>query len=72
MFTFHDGLDLCRLRPEAPEPHAYLTALQHVNEATGYWDRGRKARVINELLYTDETGQEQYLRRTLLAGAQKF
>jgi hypothetical protein len=28
--------------------------------------------VINELPYTDETGLEQYLRRTLLAGAQKF
>jgi hypothetical protein len=72
MFTFRDGLDLCRLRPEAPEPHAYLTALQHVNEAIGYWDGGGKARVINELPYTDETGLEQYLRRTLLAGAQKF
>ena len=43
-----------------------------VNDEIGYWDHAGKARVINEIAYTDESGQEQFLQRTLLAGAQKF
>jgi len=72
IFTFRDGFDLCRLRPTGSEINSILTPLQVVNDEVGYWDRGGKARVVNELPYSDETGQEQFLRRTLLAGAQKF
>ena len=43
-----------------------------VNDEIGYWDRGGKARVVNELMYTDPAGEGQFLRRSLLAGAQKF
>ena len=72
IFTFRDGLDLCRVRPAGSELNGTLAALRVVNEEIGYWDRSGKARVVNELPYTDEAGQEQFLRRTLLAGAQKF
>jgi hypothetical protein len=72
IFAFRDGLDLCRLRPVTPRLEGYPEALRLVNEEIGYWDRGGKARVVNELPYTDESGVEQFLRRTLLAGAQKF
>jgi hypothetical protein len=72
IFTFRDGLDLCRLRPIGSEIDGVLAALRTANDEIGYWDRGGKARVVNELPYSDETGQEQFLRRTLLAGAHKF
>ena len=72
IFAFRDGLDLCRLRPVDSELGGPLTALRIVNEEIGYWDHAGKARVINEITYTDESGQEQFLQRTLLAGAQKF
>lgn len=72
MFTFRDGLDLCRLRPETTDLSGHLASLRRVNEDIGYWLRGTKASVINELAYTDAAGVEQFLRRTLLAGAQKF
>lgn len=72
IFAFRDGLDLCRLRPVDSELGGHLTALRIVNEEIGYWDHAGKARIINEIAYTDESGQEQFLQRTLLAGAQKF
>lgn len=72
VFTFRDGLDLCRLQPVGPELNGYLTSLRLVNEEIGFWDYHGKARVVNEIPYTDEEGVEQFLRRTLLAGAQKF
>jgi hypothetical protein len=72
IFAFRDGLDLCRLRPTNAQLDGVLSPLRVVNEEIGYWDRSGKARVVNELPYTDEMGVEQFLRRTLLAGAQKF
>jgi hypothetical protein len=72
IFAFRDGLDLCRLRPVDSALGGHLAALRIVNEEIGYWDHAGKARIINELAYTDESGQEQFLQRTLLAGAQKF
>jgi hypothetical protein len=72
IFAFRDGLDLCRLRPVDSDLGGPLTALRIVNEGIGYWDHAGKARVINEIAYTDESGQEQFLQRTLLAGVQKF
>jgi len=72
IFAFRDGLDLCRLRPVDSELGGHVTALRIVNEEIGYWEHAGKARIINEIAYTDESGQEQFLQRTLLAGAQKF
>ena len=42
------------------------------NEKIGFWYGGQKVRTINEITYADECGEMQFLRRTLLAGAQKF
>ena len=72
IFAFRDGLDLCRLLPTDSQPGGKLAALRLVNEEIGYWDRGGNAHVLNEIAYTDESGQMQFLRRSLLAGAQKF
>lgn len=68
IFAFRDGLDLCRLLPIDSQPGRELTALRLVNEEIGYWDRSGKAHVLNEIAYTDESGQMQFLRRSLLAG----
>jgi hypothetical protein len=35
-FAFRDGLDLCRLGPDSPDPRGYLKVLQLVNEQIGY------------------------------------
>jgi hypothetical protein len=72
VFAFRDGLDLCRLCPVGQELNDRLDALRIINEEIGYLHGGKKVRVINEIAYTDEVGEMQFLRRTLLAGAQKF
>ncbi len=72
VFTFRDGLDLCRLCPINPDLNGILKPLEMLNEQIAYWEHGTKVRVVNELAYADGTGTLQFLRRTLLAGAQKF
>lgn len=72
VFTFRDGLDLCRLRSPSNDPHAKIATLKLANENLYFQDAGGKFNVKNEIVYTDDNGQAQFLRRTLLAGAQKF
>jgi hypothetical protein len=72
VFAIRDGRDLCRLWPVGQGLDGPLKALQVVNEKIGFWYGGQKVRTINEITYADECGEMQFLRRTLLAGAQKF
>jgi hypothetical protein len=72
IFAFRDGLDLCRLLPTDSQLGGYLTPLRLLNEEIGYWHRGQKVHPLNEIAYADESGRMQFLRRSLLAGAQKF
>jgi hypothetical protein len=70
VFTFRDGKDLLKLRPLEPSVHGVLAALKRVNEELPGLDTVSKA--TNEIIYLDEAGTIQFLRRSLLAGAFKF
>jgi len=72
IFAFRDGLDLCRLKPLGQDLGSPLRALHVANEELGYWANDERVRVVNEITYTDPSGEMQFLRRSLLAGAHKF
>ena len=75
VFTFNDGQDLFRLLPDVPEQNGVIDVLRAANEDLFYLlpgAPGGRAKAINEITYTDDTGEMQFLRRSLLAGAYKF
>lgn len=71
-FAVNDKKDLCRLVPTADGISGFLEALWIANEELGHWINGSQVNVNGFIVYTDATGEMQFLRRTLLAGAQKF
>ncbi|MBN3965834.1 hypothetical protein IMW75_11145 [Pseudomonas gregormendelii] len=75
MFVYNDAGDLLKVVPEADSPSSVLDALRIMNEELIYVDPGTPGgivRVNNEIAYADFDGQMNFLRRTLLSGAQKF
>lgn len=70
-FAFRDGLDMCRLRPSSTGPRGYIDSLRRVNEIA-FMDEGGRFHATNEIVYSDAAGVPQFLRRSILAGAQKF
>jgi hypothetical protein len=76
-FTFNDGRDVLRLLPEKPGAEGVYETLRAANTdlfyyAPGWPDGTGRARGINEIIYADDAGEMQFLRRSLLAGAYKF
>ena len=74
-FTFNDGNDLLRLLPETSDLDGLQGALRAANEELFFplpGAPGGKANTTNEIVYADERGEMQFLRRSLLAGAHKF
>jgi hypothetical protein len=71
-FTFRDGRDLLKLDPLGPGVGGILDALKVANEELFYLAHGQRIKATNEITYTDENGEMQFLRRSLLAGAFKF
>lgn len=71
VFTFRDGKDLLRILPLGDGADGPLSALRAANEDL---QNGPELRVkaLNEIVYADEAGEIQFLRRSLLAGAFKF
>lgn len=75
VFAFNDGKDLLKLSPNPTSPSEIFTTLRWANEELRHIEPralGGQLRVTNEIAYTDEAGEIQFLRRTLLAGAFKF
>lgn len=75
VFTYNDGHDLLKLVPDGEAPEAVISVLKAANEDLIYVDPrapGGKLKALNEILYEDLGGEMQFLRRTLLSGAQKF
>lgn len=75
IFTFNNGEDLLKLRPDGGSVAAVFATLRAANEDLIYLEPGLpggKARTINEITYADNEGIMQFLRRSLLAGAHKF
>lgn len=74
-FAFNDGKDLLRLLPQVPGPAGVFDALRAVN--SDYFnvmegETDRRVKAINEIIYLDDAGEMQFLRRSPLAGAYKF
>lgn len=77
IFTFNDGKDMIRLLPEKPGAEGVFETLRDANTdlfyyAPGWPDGTSRAKGINEIIYADDAGEMQFLRRSLLAGAYKF
>jgi hypothetical protein len=76
-FTFNEGNDVLRLLPETPGADGVFETLRAANSDLFYympsWPDGTgRAHGINEIIYADDAGEMQFLRRSLLAGAYKF
>ena len=71
IFTFRDGKDLLKISPLGDGVSGPLHALSAANEDLRYWPP-LPVRATNEIVYADQTGEMQFLRRSLLAGAFKF
>lgn len=75
VFAFRDGRDLLKIVSSDDGVRGVLTSLRSANEDLRYvepaWPGG-VVRVPNEIVYQDDVGEMQFLRRTLLAGAYKF
>ena len=71
VFTFRDGKDLLKILPLGDRPDGPLQALRATNEELLFRPQA-PVKVLNEIVYADQTGEAQFLRRSLLAGAFKF
>ena len=71
IFTFRDGKDLLKLLPVEDNIDGPLEALRSANQELVYRP-DVPIRATNEIAYADRTGELQFLRRSLLAGAFKF
>ena len=75
VFTFNDGQDLLKLLPNSPGEAGVIEALRAANEDLSFilpGAPGGRAKATNEIVYADDQGVMQFLRRSLLAGAFKF
>lgn len=75
LFTYNDGHDLLKLVPDGDTPEAVISVLRAANEELVYLEPNApegRLKALNEILYQDSDGEMQFLRRTLLSGAQKF
>jgi hypothetical protein len=75
VFTANDSRDLIKLAPVGNGVGGVLESLRAANERLVYIVPaypGGKVKALNEITYADETGEMQFLRKTILAGAYKF
>ena len=75
VFTFRDGRDVLKLLPDGEGIQGVLSSLRIANQELRYVEPTWPGGVItapNEIIYADESGEMQFLRRSHLAGAYKF
>jgi hypothetical protein len=75
VFTVNDGRDLLKLAPTGEGAQGVLQSLRAANENLLYASPGfmdGRVKALNEIAYADESGEMQFMRRTLLSGAFKF
>ena len=74
VFTFRDGREILKLLPHGEGIQGVLSSLRIANHELRYVEPGWPSGVTtrNEIMYADESGEMQFLRRSLLAGAYKF
>jgi hypothetical protein len=75
VFAFNDGHQILKLVASGPEFGDIVEVLRAANEDLIYLYNGipsEKIKATNEIAFADDTGEMQFLRRSLLAGAYKF
>ena len=75
VFTFRDGRDVLKLLPDGEGIQGVLSSLRLANQELRYVEPRWPGGVLtapNEIIYADEPGEMQFLRRSHLAGAFKF
>jgi hypothetical protein len=74
VFAFREGHDFLKLIPEDQSVAGVLATLGRANTDLRWVHpvTKRQAKATNEIAFTDEKGEMQFLRRSLLAGAYKF
>ena len=75
VFTFRDGRDVLKLLPSGEGVPGVMSSLRIANQELRYVEPRWPGGVItapNEIIYADNSGEMQFLRRSLLAGAYKF
>ena len=75
VFTFRDGRDVLKLLPDDEGVQGVISSLRFANQELRYVEPGWPGGVItapNEIIYADQSGEMQFLRRSLLVGAYKF
>ena len=71
IFAFRDGKDLLKIQPPEESTDGPLESLRIANEELVYRP-DIPVRATNEIAYADQSGELQFLRRSLLAGVFKF
>jgi len=72
-FTYSDSSYLLKIKPDERNINGWLNSIKKANENLKFFLDGIPLiRSINEIQVTDENGELQFLRRTLLAGKFKF
>lgn len=75
VFVFNDGHQILKLVADGSKPADIIEVLRAANEELIYIYNGiasEKIKATNEIAFADDTGEMQFLRRILLAGAYKF
>ncbi|HTU81711.1 MAG TPA: hypothetical protein VMF61_06255 [Candidatus Acidoferrales bacterium] len=74
LFTFHDGRDVARFLPLQNTIDGLIGSLRAMHEDVFYPAATPTGRfhATNEVAYADATGEMQFMRRTVLAGAMKY
>lgn len=75
VFAFNDGDQILKLVPDGSNSADVIEVLRAANEDLIYLYNGiasEKIKATNEIAFADDTGEMQFLRRSLLAGAYKF
>ena len=75
VFTFRDGKDALKLLPNGEGIQGVMSSLRIANQELKYLEPRWPGGAItsrNEIVFADESGEMQFLQRSLLAGAHKF
>jgi hypothetical protein len=72
IFGFKDELNYLKVLPQDNRPESYIHQLSLVNEINQKLAMQQTVYAINENLYFDESGELQFLRKSILSGAHKF
>ena len=75
VFTFQDGHYVLKFLPTGEGIQGVMSSLHSVNHELRYVDPAWPSGVVstaNEIVFADDSGEMQFLRRSLLSGAHKF